>query len=222
MKRFLAIGLTAIGLAAPANAEHLAPRNQCASLDGMGSFQMALTTAVANRDEEMLKDLVHPQVHLDFGGGSGWEEMRGRLTADPYQLWEQLDAVLRLGCARFDDGSVAMPYYWAQRMPESFGAFDTYIVLGDQVPLYSTEDGQAVRNTLRWEAVKVMPVSATVDGEKYDLFGGAQDAARWKVETVGGTGGYVEREKLRSLVDYRLIASRTDGQWRITTFIAGD
>jgi len=34
--------------------------------------------------------------------------------------------------------------------------------------------------------------------------------------------GYIATDKLRSLLDYRLIASSRNGRWRITSFVAGD
>jgi hypothetical protein len=49
------------------------------------------------------------------------------------------------------------------------------------------------------------------------------DAGSWiEVRTPKGRSGYVSTEEVRSLLDYRLIFGRREGQWRITAFIAGD
>jgi hypothetical protein len=49
------------------------------------------------------------------------------------------------------------------------------------------------------------------------------DGGSWiEVRTPKGRGGYVSTEEARSLLDYRLIFGRRDGQWRITAFVAGD
>lgn len=205
----------AVALATPAQAEHLAPRNGCFKLEGADASQMSLATAVANHSAVMLEKLVDPEVLLDFGGGSGWDEMRGRLDDDYDKLWDELDKVTRLGCATAYDPAIAMPYYWGQKMPDEAEAYDTYIVLGDAVPVYRAITGDAVVRRLSWEAVSIVDYQGTDEG--------AAAATRWEIRTFTGTKGFVERDKLRSLVDYRLLAERgEDGRWRITHFIAGD
>lgn len=215
MKQAIWGAIAALTLTAPAQAEHLAPRNECGALPGAEAFQMRLATALANRDEAMLRSLVHPQVQLDFGGGSGWDEMRARLVSPDYDLWSELDIVIRLGCAPSYEGSLAMPFYWGQEMPEGYDAYGTYIVLGEKIPLYRSATGDEIERNLSWEAVENVAYLETVEG--------VEDAARWEVQTADRTRGYVDREKLRALIDYRLLADRNDdGKWQITYFIAGD
>jgi hypothetical protein len=79
---------------------------------------MTLATAVANRDEVMLLPLFAPDVLLDFGGGSGREELRRRLNDPEYRLWDELEALLPLGCAEGADGGITMPWLWAQDLDE--------------------------------------------------------------------------------------------------------
>jgi len=43
-----------------------------------------------------------------------------------------------------------------------------------------------------------------------------------KVRTPKGRVGFVPREQMRGLLDYRLIAQRVDGRWQVTAFVAGD
>ena len=161
----------------------------------------------------MLKPLVDPQVHLDFGGGHGWDLMQERLVSEDYQLWEELDQVVRLGCARGYEDSLVMPYYWAQDIGER-DPYGTYVVLGDRVPLFAREEGERVLRHLRWQYVELIAYLEHVDG--------IEDAVRLEVKLEDGTRGYVERAKLRALIDYRLLAERREGRWVITTFIAGD
>jgi len=205
---------TVLGLASPTHAEHLYPRNECDGLEGVDRFQMRLVTAVANRNAAMLEPLVHPQVHLDFGGGSGWELMRERLTSPQLQLWSELDDVLRLGCATTRDGRISMPYYFLQEFPEGFDAYGTYISLGSRVPLYRSETGGRIVRYLNWEAVENVAFFETVEN--------LESAKRWQVRAVDGTLGFVTPESIRALADYRLSAEMSEGRWRIMTFIAGD
>jgi len=48
------------------------------------------------------------------------------------------------------------------------------------------------------------------------------DAAFVPVVTRDGRAGYVDAGKLRSLVDYRVVADKTDSGWKIMAIIAGD
>lgn len=207
MKWGIMLGAAALVLSAQAQAEHLYPRDECAKLDGVAQFRMALVTAVANRDAEMLRPLVSPQVHLDFGGGSGWETLEERLT--DRDLWSELDKVLRLGCASSDDGEIAMPWAWSQ----DYGIedpFSAWLTLGDAVPLRESASADApVIRTMRWEAVEQQ--------------GGWQgDEEFIKVRTKTGEEGYAPVAQMRHQLDYRLIASRESGRWQVIVFIAGD
>ena len=212
MKQII-VAVAAFALATPVHAEHLAPRNACGKLEGADAFQMSLATAVANRDAEMLRLLVHPEVHLDFGGGRGWELMRERLSSPDYNLWDEFAEVIRLGCDEGYEQSLVMPYYWGQDYGD-LDAYGTYIVVGTKVPLYRTESGERTVRNLNWEAVEFVSLFETAEV--------LAQAKRWEIKTRDGARGFVEPQTLRALVDFRLIAERQDGTWVITTFIAGD
>lgn len=200
-------------LVSPASAEHLAPRNVCGTMAGADAFRLTLVTAVANRDADMLEKIVDPDVLLDFGGGSGWEEMRARLDAADYRLWEELDTVIKLGCAVGSQDSLVMPYYWGQDFGD-LDAYGTYIVLGADVPLFATAKGERAIGRLKWEAVEFIGDFET----EQDV-----DAAPfWEIRTRNGMRGFVDQAQLRALVDYRLIAEQRAEGWAISTFVAGD
>ena len=211
MKYAFSCVIAALALTLPVQAEHLAPRNACGTLPGTDAFQMRLATAVANRNADLLEPLVHPEVLLDFGGGSGWEELRARLASPDYDLWTELDKVIRLGCAPSYEGSLAMPLYWSEDLGFD-DAFATFVVTGSAVPMRAAPDPDArLVRMLDWEAVEVN-MEMEEQGQVYA-----------SVRTRAGDSGFVEFAHLRSQVDYRLIADRgDDGAWRITHFIAGD
>lgn len=207
MIRLAVLAIVALGAAVPAQAEHLYPRNECSSLAGFDQFQMKLATAVANRDAAMLRPLVSEQVHLDFGGGTGWELLRQRLAER--DLWAELDKILALGCARAGEGEIALPWVYMQ----DFGiedVFSAWLARGYAVPLRSSASANAsLVRTLRWEAVEQV-------GEWQG------DETFIHVRTRAGEEGYAPVAQLRHQLDYRLIATPTDNGWQITTFIAGD
>lgn len=197
-------------VAAPALAASYPPRDECAKLPGFAAFREALFAAVAKRDAAALAGLADPAVNLDFGGGSGPDELRKRLEGNP-ALWGELAALADLGCAA-DGGVATMPWIFS-RMPDSVDAFQTLLVTGSGVPL------------------RVKPAAdarelAKLDWALIEAVGPPDSAAALREVTSGpksnGVRGFVESAKLRSLLDYRLIADRQDGEWKVTAFVAGD
>lgn len=218
MKRMLAIA-GALVLALPVHAAPVAtanppgryaPRDECARLPGAAAFRARLARVVARRDAAGLAAMAAPQVELDFGGGSGRALLRRRLAGrEGAELWSALDKMLPLGCAS-SRGNITLPWFFNQDL----GDLDVYSVLlvtGANVPLLEAADRNARSlGTLSWQLVE--PPGNRVDGEKFV-----------QVDVVGTRRrGYVEASRLRSPIDYRLIAERRRGVWQISAFIAGD
>jgi hypothetical protein len=186
-----------------------APRDECQDQPGAEDFRAALTKAVKDRDADALAALAAPDVKLDFGGGTGIGELRTRLAKKDWSLWDELDTLLPLGCAVNDQGGITIPWYFAQPIPEVDHA-NGMIVMGENVPLLAEpKPGAAKVATLSWDVVA--------------LEGGLQPADKYqKVKVPGGKEGWVATAKLRSQLDYRLIASSRDGKWSFTSLVAGD
>ena len=191
-------------------AGEFAPRDDCLNLAGAPEFRRALAQAVIARDADALVALADPAIGLDFGGGGGLDTLRSRLTDPDYALWEELEAILPLGCAAGTDGnSLTMPYYFAQDIGER-DPYATYIAMGSDVPLRSAAAADAeVLSNVGWQAVEV----SEYPGE------GASFAS---VTAADGRQGFAAMSDLRSLIDYRLLADRGDDGWKITMLVAGD
>jgi hypothetical protein len=184
------------------------PRDECARLPGFAAFRDKLSAAAKAKDPEALAALADPAVHLDYGGGAGVEELRKRLTDPRTALWSELADLLSLGCAA-DRGVATLPWVFA-RVPETADPYKTMLVLGTGVPLRETAAAKAKpMRTLDWALVEIA-------GTGFD------PKAPYTEVTVGGARGFVETSKLRSIIDHRVIADRSGGEWRITAFIAGD
>ena len=118
-----------------------------------------------------------------------------------------------LGCAATDETTMTLPWYFAQDIP-----VDPYagkVVTGEGVLLHSTPtDNAPVLAQLTWDAVEMLP----------DQPGDSALAhVSWTdPDSAEVLEGYIPREVLRSIIDYRLIASRRNDRWRITALIAGD
>lgn len=184
------------------------PRDECSALPGWPEFRATLERAVAKRDADALAALTDPGVKLDFGGGGGIKEMRARLPDKDYKLWDAIAALLPLGCAA-DESGATMPWIFA-RAPDDVDAFSGMLVLGAAVPAYNkpSADSDPVA-TLNWAMVTV---------EEYQ----GKSPAFTKVTLPDGKMAYIETTKLRSIIDYRLLASRTRQGWRIDALVAGD
>ena len=104
-----------------------------------------------------------------------------------------------------------MPWMFS-RLPESFeDASVAMLGVGAGISLRekAAADAKVVRK-LDWPLVEIV-------GSGFD-----PKAAFTDVRLRNGDRGFIETAKLRSLLDYRLIADRQGDAWRITALIAGD
>lgn len=186
------------------------PRDECSALPGWPAFSERLRAAVQARDATALAGLAAPDVLLDYGGGSGTGELAKRLTDPKAPLWHELDDALSLGCA-IQGGLAVQPwYFW--NLPDDIDSASTMVVTGSAVPLRARPSATAESTmTLNWPMV-------TIDSVRFD------PKARFNVVRTreGKRKGYVETARMRSVLAYRLIAEPSNGDWRITAFVAGD
>lgn len=198
------------GLTKPAQEGPYAPRDECGTTGSIGNFRLKLAQAVLDRDADALANLAAPDVLLDFGGGAGRDTLKARLASKEYNLWEALDNLMPLGCAVNAQGGLTMPWYFAQDFGER-DTFMTMIVRGQGIPLLAEPRADAsIRRTLSWNAVQL---DDTTDEES--TFAKVDDDA-------SGTPGYVAWDRLRSLIDYRLLVEEREDGWKIAAFVAGD
>ena len=186
------------------------PRDECAKLPDFSAFREAVFAATAKRDGEALAALADPDIRLDFGGGAGRDELRKRLAEPNSGLWSEIATLASLGCAA--DGTVATLPAIFSRVPDDVDAGRTMLITGSAVPLRrKPSPGAPMVRTLDWALV-------TLKGDGFD------PASKYaEVTAADGSSGFVATAKLRSLLDYRLIADRTEGgTYRITALIAGD
>lgn len=184
------------------------PRDDCSAQPGWPAFRARLEAVVARRDTEALAALTDPDVKLDFGGGYGLAEMKVRLNDKDYKLWDQITALLPLGCG-VSDSYASMPWIFSN-LPESTDPYSAMLVLGNEVPAFSKAGTSSPKvGTLNWSLVTIAE-------------GSTPDEHFTKVSLPGGGTGFIESAKLRSVIDYRLIAERGKQGWRITHIIAGD
>ncbi|MBB3861625.1 hypothetical protein GGQ88_002913 [Novosphingobium hassiacum] len=190
-----------------AAAQTYPPRNDCSTALGWPAFYKALTTAVRARDATGLAALASPDITLDYGGGSGVEELKKRLAEPERKLWAELDAIMPLGCA-VQGGLAAMPWvFW--NIPDDIDGYSAMLVTGDAVELLDGPKGKPLA-MVGWQLVGIDPMEFR------------PDKPTTKVTLRDARKGWIATARLRSLLDYRVIAEPKDNGWQITAFIAGD
>ena len=196
--------------ATPALPMSYPPRDECAKLAGFAAFRDKLFAAAKAKDIEAFVGLADPAIHLDFGGGAGVDELRKRLSDPKAPLWGEVSQLAALGCA-VDGGLATLPWIFS-RLPDGYDDAATAMYGAGPQLILRSKPSAASRPlaTLTWPVVEL-------EGTGFD-----PKAAFAKVKLSDGTVGYLETAKLRSLLDYRLVAERQSGQWRITALIAGD
>ena len=208
---FLAVALLA---ASPAGAAQLKlpPVDRCASDAAFAQFRGTLKRAVARKDVAGLRSLLAPDVLVNFGGDKGWADFAQHWelrTPQRSSLWLELERVLALGCVPVDKARV-IPALHGQFSAESEqDPFESMVVVSSAARLRSSRrPGSPVIATLAWDVVTA--VEAPDDG------------AQIKVRLADGREGWLDREQLRSPLDYRLVAERRGNRWLVTAFVAGD
>lgn len=187
----------------------LAPRDECRDLAGAEDFRTQLRETIQSRDADRLAALAAPDVKLDFGGGSGTGQLRAQLSGVRRDLWAELGELMELGCGVNEQGGITIPWFAAKPI-EGADAATAMIVTGEKVPLQeSAADASRVVEQISWDVVTLVGVLQPQDTMQ-------------KVKTIDGTVGYIATDRLRSLLDYRLIASSRDGKWSFTSLVAGD
>ena len=197
-------------LAQPQQKGKYAPRDDCAKVPGAAEFRRKLAQAVLANDAAGLAALASPDVKLGFGGDDGRERFLAVLKESKGELMAEIRKMLPLGCAVTENGSLlTMPWYFAQDMGDIDGYAAT-IVTGEDVPLYAAADAASpVKQRISWDLVML-------DNGLYP------ERPFQEAKAPDGTVGYIATDKLRSLLDYRMLANREKGEWKITGILAGD
>jgi hypothetical protein len=184
-----------------------APRDTCGDLPGAAAFRQNVADAVMARDADKLVSLAAEDVKLDFGGGTGRAELKKRLTADG-RLWDELSQLLSLGCAANQQGGLTIPWYFEQHI-DKVDQVGGMLVTGEAVPLLPTPDAKAKPlRMLSWDVVELKAFKP--------------DDPFQHVTTTDEAEGYIATDKLRSLLDYRLLATSRNGKWSIVSLVSGD
>lgn len=192
-----------------ADRPRLPPVDRCAVAPGFATFREKLLEAVARKDVDALLALSADNIMLSFGGDAGREAMRKMWKLDrPAEsgIWAELNEALGLGCALTDGGAVAPSM--AQTFPTGSDVLETMVAIKPAALRAAPNEKARAITTLDWDLVTIA---------EWDPDNG------WaKIRLKDGRLGYVRTSAVRSPIDYRATFRMTDGEWRMTAFVAGD
>jgi len=191
---------------------------------GFVAYREALIEAVVGRDIDAILSMSAQDIQLSFGGAEGHEALREFLTVSPGRFaseyrheapamrmrnWADLETVLRMGGVFDGDGRFVAPYTWSVQPPEGMDPFEVMIVTGTGV-------------AMRDRPIRYGKVVAWLDHEVVRHVNWISGTSYVEIARAKGGTGYVHREYLRALVDYRATFQNRDGDWKMISFVAGD
>ncbi len=207
-------------LTATAKARKLYPVDEGAKDASFKAFRNKLIEAVKQRNTPFVLTVLHPKIHLSFGGHYGVKDFRDMWKPDSpdSQVWDELSTILSLG-GTFST-SEGKKVFWApytfSTFPNDLDATEYASIVGENVRVRSqpTTSASIVTN-LSYDIVKATLLIS--DNNRED------DIPGWvKVVVPDGRNGYVASRYVRTAFDYRLGFERIRGKWLITAFIGGD
>ncbi|HEV2748198.1 MAG TPA: SH3 domain-containing protein [Allosphingosinicella sp.] len=186
------------------------PVDECASDLSFLSFRDDLRKVIERRDGNRLLEIVSDDIDVDFGGGEGrayFAKAWGLDRPRDSKIWQELGETLALGCAQ----AAGEDIYWSPSLfvHATGDPFESVVAVAPQAALHEAPDAASpVVTLLAWDVLTV----GDDDGQQPWL----------RAALADGRTGYVRREHVRSLLDYRAGFARRHGRWRLVAFIAGD
>ena len=205
LRMLVCAALCAVPLAAAAQSHP--PKDVGANDPAFAAFRTELRRVAAEHDLDALLGLITANAVFSFGGHEGVEGAR-ELASRP-EFWKELQRVLATASGSDGENAYVAPYW--HRLPDypDFDPYESFFVNGADVPLRAAPDHESeIVARLSHQVVRWPP--------PYE----ESDFAR--VELADGREGYVERDEMLSIVDYRAGFVRQDGVWRLRYFLAGD
>ena len=205
---------------ATAKPRKLYPVDEGAKDVSFKAFRNKLIEAVKERNTPFILTVLHPKIHLSFGGHYGVKDFleMWKPESPDSALWNELSTILSLGgtFSTSDRKRVFWAPYTFSTFPHDLDAYEYASIVGENVRVRSQPNTTArIVTILSYHIVKA---TFTFSDNNRD-----DDIPGWvKVIVPDGRNGYVASRYIRSPIDYRLGFERIRGKWLITAFIGGD
>ena len=216
MRMFIFFPLLVLAVASPVQADpprKLLPVDEAAKDPSFFLFRARLLEAVAAHDAGFVLSILTPDILNNFGGNGGIAEFKEQWKLDGKDsgLWTTLAHVLGLGGKFMGDATFQAPYVSAC-WPEDADAFDFGAILGENVRVRDKPDKNgAVLARLTFDMIPVLEFAPDHEEDSWV-----------KVKLPDGRVGYISAAFVGHAVDWRAFFEKKDGQWRMTSLVAGD
>lgn len=180
--------------------------------------------AVKDKNLTSLKKLTADDVQYTIesqGGVKGlikfWELDK---NPDKSHFWYQIDKVLSMGSAYYDDEKTSHAYpYLFVKFPADYDSFEYIAATGKKVNVRKAPGSKSsVIETLDYEILKSAGVEENPGRETINGIDGT-----WvKVITSKGKEGYIFSHYVHSPIGYRAIFEKRKKGWLFTAFVSGD
>ncbi|MCI5157153.1 MAG: SH3 domain-containing protein [Candidatus Electrothrix sp. AUS1_2] len=193
----------------------LPPVNESIKDDELFLFIKQLRSAVQERNANKLQRMMSDDIKLTFGPTfKKTPEEILELKNPKSHIWNELDAVLRLGGA-FIGKSYCIPYTYASFPPE-LDPYAYQVIIKPSVVARISPDRNAEK-----VALLDFAIVRTDSGASTMITGTKSD--RWvKIYLNNNQEAYVLENTLRSPIDYRACFERREKGWVMTHLISGD
>lgn len=204
-------------------ASHFAPFDEATKDPSLVKFRARLWKAVQDKDVKYITSILDDKVQIGFDGENGKQAFikNWQLYSNPKgsTLWQALGDVLKLGGAfgKNSNYEFCAPYLFFT-VDDFEDPFTQGVITGEGVRIRAEANSTSkVIANISWEKVNLMyqdrAKEETIDGESYS----------WKkIQLADGQEGFVYGKFLRVPVDYRIWLKKTNEQWKIQSFLAGD
>lgn len=180
-------------------------------------FADTLSEALQNRDTTYLFNRVDQEIMNGLSYNKGKVRFKELWRNAQVSLGKELITALHLGGAKSKyDFKIFVPHYWVT-FPDSLDAFRYVIPLSDTVHLFQQKNENSPIITMlvqKWTEV-IERESNYVDGDK--------NLIKWiRLKTANDKIGYVQKNKVRSVIDYRFWFEKKNNKWMLMGWAAGD
>lgn len=189
-------------------------------------FREGLINAVQRKELFYLMDVIHPEIKVDFGGGSGVADFVSAWGLDSPEkaeksgVWDILESILVNGGVFEDGGKMFLAPYVYAIWPGNRDAFEYVAIMGSMVRVRNAPNLQSQTLTMiSYDLVKRLETTSieeTIGGETHPW-------EKIQLPDEEGKEGYVYGKYIASSIDYRAGFERqANGKWLMTFLVAGD
>lgn len=205
----------------PVEAENQLPPHQEQTYDA--DFETAykdFTDAVNKKDLAALDAFLDDEILTSYGVDSGKANFYEfwHLNTDPDQsaLWTELSKIISIGGTYSkEDRTFIAPYVYSD-FPDKINPIESFAVISPQVNVYEEKD--LASNVIAYLSYNIIKL----DESEFSEYWNKSDQDLIYIETPSGKKGYVQKQFLRSPMDYRLSIVNKNDAWKLTYLIAGD